>query len=48
VSYETIRQWCPKFGQTYANALRRRPPRRGDKWHRDEVFLTISGKIPYL
>jgi putative transposase len=25
VSYETIRQWCGKFGQTYANGLRRRP-----------------------
>ncbi len=32
VSYETIRQWCRKFGQTYANALRRRRPRLGDKW----------------
>jgi putative transposase len=21
VSYETIRQWCAKFGQTYANGL---------------------------
>jgi len=26
VSHETIRQWCHKFGQTYANALRRRRP----------------------
>ena len=24
VSYETIRRWCAKFGQTYANQLRRR------------------------
>jgi putative transposase len=24
VSHETVRQWCAKFGQTYANALRRR------------------------
>jgi putative transposase len=31
VSHETIRQWCAKFGQTYANALRRRRPRPGDK-----------------
>jgi putative transposase len=22
VSYETVRRWCGKFGQTYANALR--------------------------
>src|SRR5258708_35335044 len=33
VTYETVRQWCLKFGQTYANELRRRRPRCGDKWH---------------
>src|SRR3954453_11024443 len=35
VTYETIRQWCRKFGQTYANELRRRRSRPGDKWHLD-------------
>ena len=40
VSYETIRAWCAKFGQDYANQLRRRRPRPGDKWHLDEVFVT--------
>jgi len=44
VTYETIRQWCLKFGQTYANELRHRRPRCGDKWHLDEVVLTIRGK----
>jgi putative transposase len=29
VTYETIRQWCRKFGQTYANGLRRRRARPG-------------------
>jgi putative transposase len=48
VSNESIRQWCLKFGQTYANALRRQQPQRGDKWHLDEVYLTIKGKIHYL
>jgi putative transposase len=48
VSHETIRQWCAKFGQTYANALRRRRPRPGDKWHLDEVFIKIAGKTHYL
>src|SRR5215213_5435434 len=47
VSYETIRQWCRKFGQTYANELRRRRPRPGDKWHLDEVFITIYGQQYY-
>src|SRR4051794_18084462 len=32
LTYETIRQWCQKFGQVYANELRRRRPRPGDKW----------------
>jgi putative transposase len=32
VSHETIRRWCAKFGQIYANGLRRRRPRLGDKW----------------
>jgi putative transposase len=32
LTYETVRQWCLKFGQTYANELRRRRPRCGDKW----------------
>ena len=47
VSYETIRQWCAKFGPEYAAGLRRRQPRPGDKWHLDEVFLTITGR-PHL
>lgn len=48
VTYEAIRQWTRKFGQTYANTLRRRQPKRGDKWHLDEVVLTINGKHHYL
>jgi putative transposase len=48
VTYEAIRQWCRKFGQQYANQLRRRRPRPGDKWHMDEVFLTIKGERHYL
>jgi putative transposase len=48
VSYEAIRKWCRKFGQDYANQIRRRRPKTGDKWHLDEVFLTINGKRYYL
>jgi hypothetical protein len=48
VTYETIRQWCRKFGQPYANRLRHRRPQPGDKWHLDEVFLTIKGERHYL
>ena len=48
VTYETIRQWCAKFGPVYAAGLRRRQPRPGDKWHLDEVFVKINGTIHYL
>ncbi|WYB39850.1 IS6 family transposase [Streptomyces sp. GD-15H] len=48
VSYETVRRWCAKFGQAYADALRRRQPRPGDKWHLDEVFIKINGEQKYL
>ncbi|WP_329611950.1 IS6 family transposase [Streptomyces brevispora] len=48
VSHGTIRRWCAKFGQAYANGLRRRRPRPGDKWHLDEVFIKISGEQTYL
>jgi putative transposase len=31
VSHETVRQWARKFGQQFANQIRRRLPRAGDK-----------------
>jgi putative transposase len=48
VTYETIRQWGLKFGREFANRIRRRAPRRGDKWHLDEVVITIAGKKHWL
>ena len=36
VSYESIRTWGLRFGRAFANALKRRRPRPGDKWHLDE------------
>jgi putative transposase len=48
VSHETIRQWCAKFGQSYANQLRRRRARPGGKWHLDEMFIKINDKSHYL
>src|SRR3954467_15139102 len=35
VSHETVRRWALKFGQEFANRIRRRLPRAGDKWHLD-------------
>ena len=48
VTYETIRQWCQRFGPVYARRLRRRHGRMGDTWHLDEVFVTIQGRQQYL
>ena len=48
LTYETVRYWCLKFGQAYSNGLRRRSPRPGDRWHLDEVFLKINGRVHYL
>ena len=44
VSHETVRQWARKFGQAFANQIRRRLPCPGDKWHLDEVCLMIGGQ----
>ena len=48
VTYETIRQWCQRFGPVYARQLRRRRGRMGDTWHLDEMFVTIQGRQQYL
>jgi hypothetical protein len=44
VSHESVRQWARKFGQDFANQIRRRLPRAGDKWHLDEVVIKIAGR----
>jgi putative transposase len=41
VSYETIRAWRLRFGRLFANTLKRRRSRPGDKWFLDEVFVPI-------
>ncbi|MEV2249339.1 IS6 family transposase [Streptomyces sp. NPDC050147] len=48
VSYETVRAWCATFGPAYADQLRRCRPRPGDKWHLDEVFIKVNGRMRYL
>ncbi|WP_218082600.1 IS6 family transposase [Anthocerotibacter panamensis] len=48
LTYETVRAWCRKFGQVYANQIRHRRPQPGDKWHLDEVVLKINGQTSYL
>src|SRR5215210_4429569 len=48
VSHETVRQWAMKFGQGFANRIRRRLPVPGDKWHLDEVVICIAGRKHWL
>jgi len=48
VTYETVRQWCQKFGPAYAHKLKKRQGRLGDTWHLDEVFVSIQGERHYL
>src|ERR687884_786441 len=48
VSHETVRQWALKFGQDFANRIRRRLPRPGDKGHLDEVEIKIAGRKHWL
>ena len=48
VSYEAVRLWCLKFGQTFAKKLRQRRGRPGDTWHLDELFIRIRGERYYL
>ena len=48
VSYESIRQWCNRFGPEYARRLRKLEGRLGDTWYLDEVFINIRGELHYL
>ena len=48
VSHETVRRWALKFGQDFANRIRRRLPCAGDKWHLDEVAIKIAGTKHWL
>jgi transposase-like protein len=42
VSHETLREWCIKFGPLFTEDLRHREPRRGSRWHLDEVCTSVD------
>src|SRR6476620_4183331 len=48
VSYETVRRWALKFGGIIARKLRRGRPRPDERWHLDEVFVSINGRQLYV
>jgi putative transposase len=48
VSYVTIRCWTMKFGQSFAQNLRRSRAKPTGCWHLDEMVVKISGKRMWL
>lgn len=49
VSHQTISLWAEKFGRHFAKDIRKRSAGRlADKWHLDEVVLTIRDKKHWL
>jgi len=48
LSYETVRRWSVKFGLGIARRIRSTALARGDKWHLDEVVVTINGSKHWL
>ncbi|SDQ37221.1 IS6 family transposase [Pseudovibrio sp. Tun.PSC04-5.I4] len=43
VSRETVRLWVNRFGCHFADCIRRDRPKPNNKWHMDEVVITICG-----
>ena len=53
VSYETVRFWWSRFGPMFAAEIRKRRVLQMRcypqwRWHLDEVFVKINGKLCYL
>ena len=48
VSRETVRLWVNRFGRHFANCVQRARPIPNDKWHLDEVVITIRGVKHWL
>ncbi len=48
LTYETVRRWAVKFGLGIARRIRSTALSRGDKWHLDEVVVTINGRKHWL
>jgi len=48
VSYETVRKWVTKIGQSYAKSIRKNRPTPADKWHLDDGIARqgLACKIP--
>ncbi len=43
VSRETVRLWINRFGRHFADCIHKDRPKPNNKWHLDEVVITIRG-----
>ena len=48
VSYESIRVWCQRFGTQIEAKICGDRPVPADKWHLDEVLISIRGRKHWL
>ena len=48
VSNESIRRWVLKFGPGIALNLRKARPEPDDRWHLDEIVISIAGQRMYM
>jgi putative transposase len=48
VSHESVRRLAQNYGRDFANKIRRRGPRMGDKSHLDELAVSIDGQKHWL
>ena len=48
VTRESIRNWCVKFSDLFAQGLCHREPRRGSRWHLDEMCVDVGGVKHWL
>ena len=48
VSYETIRRWIDSYGPIFTKRIKSRSKSPSPRWHLDEVYTKINGKMVYL
>ena len=48
VSYGTIRRWIDSYGSVFAKRIKSRAQNPSPRWHLDEVYTKINGKMIYL
>ncbi|WP_019011947.1 IS6 family transposase [Deinococcus aquatilis] len=48
VTRESLRTWCINFSDLFAPGLRHREPRRGSRWHLDEMHVDVGGVTHWL